>query len=83
MAPTRYTTVSEGIDTEGILLPIHRIAESPGIGVAADSALHTTVAANGAVGPIKTAGMLLPVHRVAESPGGGGVEASMSVVRGE
>lgn len=71
-APTRYTTVSEDINTEGMLLPVHRIAESPGVGVLADSVTpHSTVAASGAVGPIETASMLLPVHRLAESPGAG------------
>ena len=80
--PTRYTTVSEDIDTTGILLPIHRIAESPGSGVLADSAApHSTVSGNGAVAPIETASMLLPVHRVAESPGVVGGEAEMSVGR--
>ena len=68
-APTRYTTVSKDINTEGMLLPVHRVAESPGSGVLAGSAPHSTVSGNGAVGPIETAGMLLPVHRVAESPG--------------
>ena len=81
-APTRYTTVSEDIDTEGMLFPIHRIAESPGVGILTGSAPHTTVSGNGAVEPIETAGMLLPVHRVAESPGVVGVEASMSAGRG-
>ena len=80
-APTRYTTVSEEVNTEGMLLPVHRIAESPGVGVLADSALHTTSSASGAVGPMETAGMLLPVHRVAESPGVVGVETSMSTGR--
>ena len=64
-----------------MLLPIHRIAESPGVGIVTGSAPHTTIAASGAVGPIETAGMLLPVHRVAESPGVVGVEASMSAGR--
>ena len=68
-APTRYTITSKDIDTEGMLLPVHRVAESPGSGVLAGSATHSAVAANGAVGPIETAGMLLPIHRVAESPG--------------
>ena len=80
-APTRYTTISEDINTEGILLPVHRIADSPGVGILAGSAPHTTVHGNGAVGPIETAGMLIPVHRVAESPGVVGVEASMSAGR--
>ena len=71
-APTRYTTVSADIDTTGILLPVHRVAESPGSGVLADSVTsHSTVSGNGAVGPIETASMLLPIHRVAESPGAG------------
>ena len=81
-APTRYTTISKDSDTEGMLLPVHRIAESPGVGILTASASHTTVSGNGAVGPIETAGMLLPVHRVAESPGVVGVEASMSAGRG-
>ena len=68
---TRHTTVSEGINTEGMLLPVHRVAESPGVGVLAESAPHTTSSARGAVEPIETAGMLLPVHRVAENPGVG------------
>ena len=80
-ASTRYNTVSKDVDTEGMLLPVHRIAESPGVGVLAGSATHTTVSENGVVGPIETAGMLLPVHRVAESPGVVGVEASMSAGR--
>ena len=80
-APTGYTTVSEDINTEGILLPVHRIAESPGVGILAGSAPHATSSASGAVGPTGTAGMLLPVHRVAESPGVVGVETSMSAGR--
>ncbi len=78
---TRYTTVLGDVDTEGMLLPVHRITESPGVGVLAGSVPHTTVSGNGAAGPIETAGMLLPVHRVAESPGVVGVEASMSTGR--
>ena len=64
---TRHSTVSEDIDTGEMLLPVHRIAESPGVGALAD----TTISANRAAEPIETAGMLLPVHRVAESPGVG------------
>ena len=68
-APTRHTTTWEDINAEGMLFPVHRIAESSGSGVLAGSASHSTVAENGAVGAIETAGMLLPIHRVAESPG--------------
>ena len=68
-AAARHTTTSEDINTEGMLLPVHRVAESPGSGILAGSAPHSTVSGNGAVGPIETAGMLLPVHRVAEPPG--------------
>ena len=80
-ALTRSTTVSEDINTEGMLVPVHRVAESPGVGILAGSALHSTSSASGAVGPIETASMLLPVHRVAESPGVVGVETSMSAGR--
>ena len=67
----RSTTVSEDIDTGGMLTPVHRVAESPGVGVLASFVPHTTVSASGAVEPIETAGILLPVHRVDESPGVG------------
>ena len=75
---TWHTTVSEDINTEGMLLPDHRVAESPGVGVLAASAPHTTTSASRAVEPIETAGMLLPVHRVAESPGVGVLAGSVS-----
>ena len=78
-APTRYTTVSEDINTEGLLLPVHRVAESPGARVLAGSVTsHSSIAASGAVGLTETASMLLPVHRVAESPGSVGFESAMS-----
>ena len=77
------TTISanraaEPIETAGMLLPVHRVAESPGVGVLAESAPHSTISASGAVGSLKKGAFLLPVHRVAESPGVVGFEASMS-----
>ena len=79
---TRHTTVSEDIDTTGILLPVHRVAESPGSGVLAGSVTsHSSIAASGAVRLTETESMLLPVHRVAESPGGVGFESAMSAGR--
>ena len=67
----RSTTVSENINTEGMLLPVHRVAESPGSGALAGSAAHSTEIASETMVPMETAGMLLPVHRVAESPDAG------------
>lgn len=54
-----------------MLLPVHRVAESPGVGVLASYASHTTTSASGAVELIETAAILPPVHRVAENPGVG------------
>ena len=77
----RSTTVSEDINTGGMLVPVHRVAESPGVGVLADSAPHTTTSATGTVGSIKKGAFLLSALRVAESAGVVRVEASMSAGR--